>query len=119
MKQKNTKRKFIKKYKRKRTNKQFGGSRICFLTNDILVESLPISNESREDVIKIMKKVDRRHFCIDTKRAYCDSPSQLMLGQTISAPHMHARALDYLLPKLTEGAKTLFRLFKRITDILF
>ena len=105
MKRKYTKRKYTKrkKQKRKRTNNQYGGYGKCFMNNDALVESLPTS----VDVIKIMKQVDRKHFCINIKRAYCDSPSQLMLGQTISAPHMHARALEYLLPKLTKGAKVL------------
>lgn len=57
-----------------------------------------------------MKRVDRKHYCLDEKAAYEDSPqygfsSPLQLGlihrrigynATISAPHMHAHAAENL-----------------------
>ena len=41
------------------------------------------------------------------KNAYDDNPLPLGLGATISAPHMHAYALDWLAPVITETSKIL------------
>ena len=69
-----------------------------------LVDSLQVSEEEVKD---LMKLVDRRHFTMDKSQAYRDSPSRLTDNQTISAPHMHARALDAMWPVLHEGAHIL------------
>ena len=50
-----------------------------------------------------MNNFDRYHFCVNKQDAYVDSPSVLYEGQTISAPHMHAKAIEYLSPVLKPG----------------
>jgi protein-L-isoaspartate(D-aspartate) O-methyltransferase len=42
--------------------------------------------------------VDRKYFAPHSP--YIDSPQSIGFGATISAPHMHAYALEYLYPKL-------------------
>jgi len=81
---------------KQRTHKKGGGGRNCFETNDQLVDSLQTDPKVKE----VMKQIDRVFFCKDQQRCLCDMPSQLMNGQTISAPHMHARAIEYLQSKL-------------------
>ena len=53
-------------------------------------------------VKQLMNTYNRYHFVIHKKDAYIDRPSLLMEKQTISAPHMHAKAIeemeDVLLP---------------------
>lgn len=44
---------------------------------------------------------------MDAAGAYEDAPQMLELGQTISAPHMHAYALEILAPSLVDGASVL------------
>lgn len=50
----------------------------------------------------LMNQYNRYHFVIHKKDAYIDKPSLLMEEQTISAPHMHAKAIkemeDILVP---------------------
>lgn len=49
--------------------------------------------------------VDRRNYVIDASRAYEDSPQTIGYGATISAPHMHAQALEDLLPSLLRASR--------------
>ena len=53
-----------------------------------------------------LMKVDRGNYC-DDDNCYFDSPVRIDEGQTISAPHMHIKALKYLEDKLYPGAKVL------------
>ena len=46
--------------------------------------------------ISAMLAVDRKNYCVQTP--YDDAPKPTILGQTISAPHMHAQALEELAP---------------------
>lgn len=58
-------------------------------------------------VAEAMKKVDRADYT-DSGAAYSDSPQPIGSGQTISAPHMHAEALENLVDAvLKPGAKVL------------
>ena len=50
------------------------------------------------EVRQAMEKVDRRFFC--PNQSYRDAPQPIGKGQTISAPHMHAHALEQMLPHL-------------------
>lgn len=77
--------------------------RKCYSSNDELVNSLKTS----EKVKKIMKKIDRGFFCLNKDICYCDRPSGLDKKQTISAPHMHAKAIEYLQDVLKPGANIL------------
>ena len=63
--------------------------------------------QTTENVKSIMNLFDRNHFCIHKYESYTDKPSQLFSGQTISAPHMHAKAIEYLEPVLKPGASIL------------
>ena len=65
------------------------------------------SLQTNDTVKTLMKQFDRYHFCVNKSDAYIDKPSQLFLGQTISAPHMHAKAIEYLEPVLKPGATIL------------
>lgn len=76
-------------------------------TNDGLVDNL-VKNKIVDipRVEQVMRLVDRRAFLPSTaspNSAYSDSPYPLPCAATISAPHMHAMALqllnDYLSPK--------------------
>lgn len=70
-----------------------------------------ISQLKRNKIIKsprveeAMKKVDRGNYC--SFSPYMDSPQAIGYGVTISAPHMHAHALEMLKDHLFEGAKAL------------
>ena len=65
------------------------------------------SLQTNDTVKTLMKQFDRYHFCVNKSDAYIDKPSHLFLGQTISAPHMHAKAIEYLKPVLKPGATIL------------
>lgn len=63
------------------------------------------------DVIKsrkvkeIMTETDRKHYCPQTP--YVDAPQSIGNGVTISAPHMHAYALELLIEKFKSGGRAL------------
>ncbi|XP_052105942.1 protein-L-isoaspartate(D-aspartate) O-methyltransferase-like isoform X1 [Mytilus californianus] len=57
------------------------------------------------EVIEAMKQVDRGSFA--KYNAYADSPQSIGYAVTISAPHMHAHALELLANHLTEGKRAL------------
>ncbi len=61
------------------------------------------NNYSNFLVKYLMNNFDRYHFCVNKKDAYVDRPSVLYEGQTISAPHMHAKAIEYLEEVLKPG----------------
>eukprot|EP00047_Mylnosiga_fluctuans_P017858 m.64934 g.64934 ORF g.64934 m.64934 type:complete len:262 (-) comp7295_c2_seq1:249-1034(-) len=58
-----------------------------------------------EAVARAMKAVDRGDFA--PRDAYMDAPQPIGFSVTISAPHMHAYALEILLPVLRPGARVL------------
>ena len=96
-----------------------------FATNDELVQSLNesvISDVSDvSDVTKdVMKQVNRRNFSGDWSHYLINKPERIMKemvtnsldkttleNQTISAPTMHANAIEYLKNSLRKGAKVL------------
>ncbi|GAX15212.1 protein-L-isoaspartate(D-aspartate) O-methyltransferase [Fistulifera solaris] len=49
----------------------------------------------------VMEQIDRAHYC-PTPAAYQDAPQPIGHGQTISAPHMHAHALEELYQALSK-----------------
>ncbi|KAJ5593008.1 Protein-L-isoaspartate(D-aspartate) O-methyltransferase [Penicillium hordei] len=75
-------------------------------TNTELIENLfkagLIHNERVKDA---MIGVDRAHYA--PSRPYSDSPQPLGYGATISAPHMHGYACEYLIDHLKPGARVL------------
>jgi protein-L-isoaspartate(D-aspartate) O-methyltransferase len=56
-------------------------------------------------VLDAMQKVDRGMYCQESP--YKDSPQPIGFNATISAPHMHAYALEALEPNLKPGMKAL------------
>lgn len=58
-----------------------------------------------EKVKEVMLKVDRGNYC--SHNAYMDSPQGIGYGVTISAPHMHAHALELLSGHLKDGSRVL------------
>ncbi|RDB27964.1 Protein-L-isoaspartate(D-aspartate) O-methyltransferase [Hypsizygus marmoreus] len=60
-----------------------------------------------EEAIKAMSHVDRVRYVKHPSTAYEDCPQTIGYGATISAPHMHAYAIEHLLPYLRPGAKVL------------
>jgi protein-L-isoaspartate(D-aspartate) O-methyltransferase len=57
---------------------------------------------SQKEAIAAMNQVDRRNYVMDAADmyAYADTPQGIECGQTISAPHMHAYAMEELVPFL-------------------
>lgn len=74
--------------------------------NTNLVENLARNGIIKnERVMSSMKKVDRGHYV--KVNPYADSPQSIGYAVTISAPHMHAHALELLADHLVEGSKAL------------
>jgi len=80
-------------------------------SNEGLVEGLIHYGRIRSNrVAEAMLKVDRKEFTnplYERGDAYYDHPVQIGQGQTISAPHMHAEALELLSDHLYPGAHAL------------
>lgn len=55
-------------------------------------------------VSAVMKRVDRAKYVSESLAPYSDCPQPIGDGQTISAPHMHAQALEILEPFLQPGS---------------
>ncbi|XP_041352615.1 protein-L-isoaspartate(D-aspartate) O-methyltransferase-like isoform X2 [Gigantopelta aegis] len=70
-----------------------------------------VDNLQRNGIIKtpriaqVLKTVDRANFC--QFNPYNDSPQSIGYHVTISAPHMHAHALELLAEQLKEGNRAL------------
>ena len=71
---------------------------------DALVEKGIVKSEQVE---KAMREVDRGDFVLVSSTAYMDRPQSINYGATISAPHMHAYALEWLKDYFKEGGKVL------------
>jgi protein-L-isoaspartate(D-aspartate) O-methyltransferase len=77
-------------------------------TNNDLVDALVSQGIIKSDSVeKAMREVDRGDFVIDDSSAYMDRPQKIGYYATISAPHMHSHALEWLKDYLKEGAKVL------------
>ncbi|CAI2185123.1 4345_t:CDS:2 [Funneliformis geosporum] len=75
-------------------------------SNEDLVKNLKAAKIfTSEAVERAMKAVDRKNYV--SQCPYKDTPQPLGFGATISAPHMHAYALQYLEPFLKPGMKVL------------
>lgn len=56
-----------------------------------------------DEVFQVMQQIDRANYVADRSAysyPYDDSPQSITCGQTISAPHMHGYALEYILRAL-------------------
>jgi len=76
--------------------------------NKSMVESLYTNNIIKSVEVKnVMKQVDRGHYVRQGGSAYMDAPQGIGYNITISAPHMHAHALELLKDHLQPGMKAL------------
>merc|ERR1719471_2215563 len=74
--------------------------------NRSMVQSLHGNNIIQSEAVKnIMIQVDRGHY--SKKNAYMDAPQAIGYNITISAPHMHAHALELLKDHLKPGMRSL------------
>ena len=74
--------------------------------NRSMVESLHSNNIIQSEAVKkVMLQVDRGHYI--KRNAYMDAPQALGYNITISAPHMHAHALELLRDHLQPGSRAL------------
>ncbi|KAB8236714.1 protein-L-isoaspartate O-methyltransferase [Aspergillus alliaceus] len=75
-------------------------------TNAELVENLFRTGLVKNERVKrAMLGVDRAHYA--PSRPYSDSPQPIGHGATISAPHMHGHACEYLIDFLKPGSRVL------------
>jgi len=76
-------------------------------TNGELVDNL-VKNEivKSSKIANVMKEVDRGLYT-KSGSSYMDAPQSIGYGVTISAPHMHAYALELLEDQLKDGMKAL------------
>ncbi|CAI9724007.1 protein-L-isoaspartateD-aspartate O-methyltransferase-like isoform X1 [Octopus vulgaris] len=75
-------------------------------TNSHLVENLYQNGIIKSEKVRdTMKAVDRGDFC--QRNPYADSPQSIGYAVTISAPHMHAYALELLKNHLVDGNRAL------------
>jgi|NOAtaT_6_FD_contig_111_846378_length_1433_multi_3_in_0_out_0_2 protein-L-isoaspartate(D-aspartate) O-methyltransferase len=69
-----------------------------------MVEKLAQAGIAKSKIVQdCMNKVDRINYVKNMDEAYIDAPSSIGYMQTISAPHMHAHALEDLLPTLQKA----------------
>ncbi|KAG5334042.1 PIMT methyltransferase, partial [Acromyrmex charruanus] len=81
--------------------------RYCGRNNQELVQHLRRSRVIKSDrVYEVMSSVDRGKYT-HPANAYIDAPQGIGYGVTISAPHMHAYALELLEEKLRNGTRAL------------
>lgn len=74
--------------------------------NEELITKLRANGVIKSDKVEeVMKSVDRGDFC--KSNPFYDAPQGIGYGVTISAPHMHAYALDLLSKQLKPGNKAL------------
>ncbi|KAL6233483.1 hypothetical protein BDW75DRAFT_231913 [Aspergillus navahoensis] len=75
-------------------------------TNNELIENLCREGLIKNERVKqAMMAVDRGHYA--PVRPYSDSPQPIGHGATISAPHMHGHACEYLINYLQPGSRVL------------
>ena len=80
---------------------------LTFGSNYQLVEHLKQNNVIKSDLVYYtMLSMDRKNF-IPLPPYYVDKASPIGEGAIISAPHMHAYALDYLLQALQRATYVL------------
>lgn len=78
------------------------------LSNADLIRQLQELNIIKsERVAQALIATDRKHYVASNLQPYIDSPQRIGHGATISAPHMHAYALELLEPNLKSDSRVL------------
>ena len=79
-----------------------------FSSNYELVENLRNRGILKSlEIISVLKNIDRNDFLRYPNNMLIDRPNKLILNQTISAPHIHAKALEILKEKCIPGNRVL------------
>ncbi|KAL0219616.1 hypothetical protein P9112_005269 [Eukaryota sp. TZLM1-RC] len=82
--------------------------RTAATSNDDLVDQVKAEGMLRDTRIEqAMRAIDRKDFVREKASAYIDAPASIGYGQTISAPHIHARMMELLKNSLKEGCNVL------------
>lgn len=77
-------------------------------TNQDLVDNLFKAGIIKSQSVKeAFSRVDRKNYSGEPSNSYEDAPQPIGSGQTISAPHMHAYALEEILPTLVSISGTI------------
>jgi protein-L-isoaspartate(D-aspartate) O-methyltransferase len=85
-------------------------------TNLEMIENLKMAGIIKsEPVRQALTKVDRANYA--DAYAYSDAPQGIGAGQTISAPHMHAHALEEILPTLVTFSRKVPQPELKILDV--
>ncbi|KXJ89263.1 S-adenosyl-L-methionine-dependent methyltransferase [Microdochium bolleyi] len=92
-------------------SKMHGAWRSSGATNADLVENLWRNGMLKSPVVKdAFMRVDRAQYCPSAATAHQDRPQSIGHGATISAPHMHANAVEsllaWVLPVNSDGSGT-------------
>ena len=82
-----------------------GSASLNQLVQDLISEGAIRSKR----IAAVMKSVDRAEFVTNRSNsvAYEDTPLSIEHNVTISAPHMHAYCMEWVEPKLRQGARVL------------
>lgn len=84
----------------------FSQDRCSAVSNQLLVSNLRKAGIIRTDAVEnAMRSVDRGNYSFTDP--YQDAPQPILHGATISAPHMHAHALEVLAAHLQPGMRAL------------
>ena len=71
-----------------------------------IIDNLKIKKVIKtKKIAEILRKVNRLNYCMCSR--IIDHPTPIIMGQTISAPHIHAMTLEALRNKLVPGAHVL------------
>jgi protein-L-isoaspartate(D-aspartate) O-methyltransferase len=83
-----------------------------------LVHNLKLRGAIKSHVVeRAMLRVDRKFYC--PEGPYFDLPNSIGYGVTISAPHMHAYALELLKDHVKVGCFMLLALIKQHWTVFF
>jgi protein-L-isoaspartate(D-aspartate) O-methyltransferase len=81
-----------------------------------MIENLKLAGIIKsEPVRQALSKVDRANYA--DAYAYSDAPQGIGSGQTISAPHMHAHALEEILPTLVKFSRKVPQPELKVLDV--
>ena len=81
-----------------------------------LVDRLCQANIIKTQAVKtVLSQVDRANYV--PSNSYMDAPQSIGLGQTISAPHMHAHVLEEMHPHLLDAIQKSNRKFLKFLDV--
>ncbi|QMW34096.1 hypothetical protein G4B84_009562 [Aspergillus flavus NRRL3357] len=81
------------------------GSTNAELVDNLFKAGLVKNERVKNAMLGVSAKVDRAHYA--PSRPYSDSPQPIGYGATISAPHMHVHACEYLIDFLRPGSRVL------------